>query len=48
MGEDGLYGALERAARAFNQVLEVDTSYYDKLFTEWDAKRIGEREFPRS
>lgn len=45
MGEDGLYGALERAARAFNQVLEVDTSYYDKLFTEWDAKRIGEREF---
>ena len=45
MGEVGLSEALERAAEAFNQVLRVDTKYYDKLFAEWDAKRIGEREF---
>ena len=45
MDEYGLPEALERAAKAFNQVLRVDTKYYDKLFAEWDAKRIGEREF---
>lgn len=36
---------LEKAAKAFKQVLEVDTGYYDKLFAEWDVKRIGQREF---
>ena len=45
MDEYGLPEALERAAKAFNQVLRVDTKYYDKLFAEWDAKRIGEKEF---
>lgn len=45
MDEYGLPEALERAAKAFNQVLKVDTKYYDRLFAEWDAKRIGEREF---
>ena len=45
MDEYGLPEALERAAEAFNQVLKVDTKYYDRLFAEWDAKRIGEREF---
>lgn len=43
--EDKLPEALEKAAREFVQVLEADTFYYDKLFAEWDAKRIGEREF---
>ena len=38
MDEYGLPEALERAAKAFNQVLRVDTKYYDKLFAEWDAK----------
>ena len=45
MDEYDLPEALERAAKAFNQVLRVDTKYYDKLFAEWDAKRIGEKEF---
>jgi hypothetical protein len=40
-----LHTALENANRAFLQVLETDTTYYDRLFTEWDAKRIGEKEF---
>ena len=43
--EDKLPEALEKAAGEFVQVLEADTFYYDKLFAEWDAKRIGEREF---
>ena len=43
--EDKLPEALEKAAREFVQVLEADSFYYDKLFAEWDAKRIGEREF---
>lgn len=37
-------GALENANEAFVQVLQVDVQYYDKLFTELDAKRIGQRE----
>ena len=44
-GDINMTEVLERAARAFNQALSVDTNYYDKLFSEWDAKRIGEREF---
>lgn len=43
--EDKLPEALEKAAGEFVQVLEADTFYYDKLFAEWDAKRIGERDF---
>ena len=45
MGEIDISETLERAAKIFNQVLEVDTGYYDRLFAEWDTKRIGEREF---
>ena len=45
MGEVDISETLERAAKIFNQVLEVDTGYYDRLFAEWDTKRIGEREF---
>jgi len=45
MDEDGLPEALEKTAREFVRVFAVDTDYYDKLFAEWDAKRIGEREF---
>ncbi len=37
--------ALERAAEAARQVLEVDTRYYDRLFAEWDVKRIGQKDF---
>ena len=45
MNEDKLPEALEKAAGEFVLVLEIDIDYYDKLFAEWDAKRIGEREF---
>ena len=45
MNEDKLPEALEKAAGEFVLVLEIDIDYYDKLFAEWDVKRIGEREF---
>ena len=44
-GEHGLDRALADANEFFLQVLSVDTQYYDKLFMEWDAKRIGQRDF---
>jgi hypothetical protein len=40
-----LSSVLHNANQSFMQVLDVDTKYYDRLFLEWDAKRIGEREF---
>ena len=39
--EDALY----KANKSFLQVLRVDVDYYDKLFAEWDAKRIGQQQF---
>ena len=30
---------------AFQNALSIDTKYYDKLFTEWDANRVGQKEF---
>lgn len=35
---------LRSATQAFENVLE-DTVYYDKLFLEWDAKRVSQRDF---
>ena len=35
---------LKNANSAFENVLE-DTAYYDKLFLEWDAKRVSQRDF---
>jgi hypothetical protein len=42
---DGLAAAISKANESFLQVLKVDVPYYDRLFTEWDAKRIGQQEF---
>ncbi|MGH7237118.1 MAG: hypothetical protein ACREGF_01130, partial [Candidatus Saccharimonadales bacterium] len=43
--QPGLESALHGATEKFLQVLKVDVPYYDKLFTEWDAKRVGQRDF---
>lgn len=40
-----LADALDSANQKFIDVLRVDVPYYDKLFTEWDAKRLGQKDF---
>ncbi|NCU37483.1 hypothetical protein EOL96_00240 [Candidatus Saccharibacteria bacterium] len=40
-----LADVLQSANSSFEQVLRVDVDYYDKIFAEWDAKRIGSRDF---
>lgn len=37
--------ALDEANQKFLDVLRTDVPYYDKLFTEWDAKRLGQKDF---
>lgn len=40
-----LGNALDEANQKFLDVLRTDVPYYDKLFTEWDAKRLGQKDF---
>lgn len=40
-----LADALDSANQKFIDVLRVDVPYYDKLFTEWDSKRLGQKDF---
>lgn len=40
-----LANALDEANQKFLDVLRTDVPYYDKLFTEWDAKRLGQKDF---
>ncbi len=37
--------ALSYANDKFFDVLGTDVPYYDKLYTEWDAKRLGQKDF---
>lgn len=36
---------LSHANDKFLDVLQTDIPYYDKLYTEWDAKRLGQKDF---
>ncbi len=41
----GLGEALIKANKHYLNVLDVDTPFYDKIYSEWDTKRIGEKDF---